>query len=136
MINLIKEHLLKLVNDIDAGNSNLTEDEAFKLVSVLKELTDRERRLSKYESCRYLNVSRATFDNYVRAGKIPKGKHIAGFKELSWSRKELDEFIQKNKSNHSLRSKLESQLAQQARITACLMSIIEFIDMIENRREV
>ena len=119
MINLIKEYLLKLVDNINAGNSNLTEDEAFKLVSVLKELTDRERRLSKYESCRYLNVSRATFDNYVRAGKIPKGKHIAGFKELSWSRKELDEFIQKNKV-----------------ITACLMSIIEFINMIETRREV
>lgn len=43
MINLIKEYLLKLVDNIDAGNSNLTEDEAFKLVSVLKELTDRER---------------------------------------------------------------------------------------------
>lgn len=136
MINLIKEYLLKLVDNIDAGNSNLTEDETIKLISVLKELTDRERRLSKYESCRYLNVSRATFDNYVRAGKLPRGEHIAGFKELSWSRKDLDEFIQKSKSNHSLRRKLESQLAQQARITACLMSIMEFIDMIENRREV
>ena len=59
MINLIKEYLLKLVDNIDAGNSNLTEDETIKLISVLKELTDRERRLSKYESCRYLNVSRA-----------------------------------------------------------------------------
>lgn len=127
MINLIKEYLLKLVDNIDAGNSNLTEDETIKLISVLKELTDRERRLSKYESCRYLNVSRATFDNYVRAGKLPRGEHIAGFKELSWSRKDLDEFIQKSK---------ESQLAQQARITACLMSIIEFINMIETRREV
>ena len=127
MINLIREYLLKLVDNIDAGNSNLTEDETIKLISVLKELTDRERRLSKYESCRYLNVSRATFDNYVRAGKLPRGEHIAGFKELSWSRKDLDEFIQKSK---------ESQLAQQARITACLMSIIEFINMIETRREV
>lgn len=80
MINLIKEYLLKLVDNIDAGNSNLTEDETIKLISVLKELTDRERRLSKYESCRYLNVSRATFDNYVRAGKLPRGEHIAGFK--------------------------------------------------------
>lgn len=127
MINLIREYLLKLVDNIDAGNSNLTEDETIKLISVLKELTDRERRLSKYESCRYLNVSRATFDNYVRAGKLPRGEHIAGFKELSWSRKDLDEFIQKSK---------KSQLAQQARITACLMSIIEFINMIETRREV
>ena len=97
MINLIREYLLKLVDNIDAGNSNLTEDETIKLISVLKELTDRERRLSKYESCRYLNVSRAIFDNYVRAGKLPRGEHIAGFKELSWSRKDLDEFIQKSK---------------------------------------
>lgn len=55
MINLIREYLLKLVDNIDAGNSNLTEDETIKLISVLKELTDRERRLSKYESCRYLD---------------------------------------------------------------------------------
>lgn len=49
MINLIREYLLKLVDNIDAGNSNLTEDETIKLISVLKELTDRERRLSKVE---------------------------------------------------------------------------------------
>lgn len=36
-------------------------------------------------------------DNYVRAGKLPKGKHEIGFKELSYSKKELDEFIKKYK---------------------------------------
>lgn len=44
-----------------------------------------------------LNVSRATFDNYVREGKLPRGKHEIGFKELSWNRKTLDEFIRRNK---------------------------------------
>lgn len=34
MINLIREYLLKLVDNIDAGNSNLTEDETIKLISV------------------------------------------------------------------------------------------------------
>lgn len=34
-------------------------------------------------------------DNYVRAGKIPKGEHAIGFKELSWSMKDLDEFKEK-----------------------------------------
>lgn len=53
--------------------------------------------MSKYEACQYLNISRATFDNYVREGKLPKGTKEAGFKELSWSRKELDMFINKNK---------------------------------------
>lgn len=71
----------------------MDESECIEIIDCLKRLTDRQRRLSKYEACRYLNVSRATFDNYVRAGKIPRGKKAAGFKELSWSRKELDDSI-------------------------------------------
>lgn len=71
----------------------MDESECIEVIDCLKRLSDRQRRLSKYEACRYLNVSRATFDNYVRAGKIPRGKKIAGFKELSWSRKELDDSI-------------------------------------------
>lgn len=94
---MIKKYLLKLVDDIDAGNSNLTEEESIELVNRLKELTDRQKRLSKYEACKYLNVSRATFDNYVREGKLPRGTKEAGFKELSWSRKELDKFITNNR---------------------------------------
>lgn len=94
---MIRKYLLKLVDDIDAGNSNITEKEAVELVDTLKRLTDKQKRLSKYEACRYLNVSRATFDNYVREGKLPKGTKEVGFKELSWSRKELDEFITNNR---------------------------------------
>ena len=83
MVELIKKYLLKIVDDIDAGNSNLTESEAIELIDTLKRLADKEKRLSKYEACKYLNVSRATFDNYVREGKLPKGTKEAGFKELS-----------------------------------------------------
>lgn len=98
MIKTIRNLLLKIVDNIDAGNSNLSEKEALQAIDYLKELTNKEKRLSKYESCRYLNVSRATFDNYVRAGKLPRGKHEAGFKELSWSKKDLDTFIKLCKS--------------------------------------
>lgn len=94
---MIRKYLLKLVDDIDAGNSNLTEEESIELVNRLKELTDKQKRLSKYEACKYLNVSRATFDNYVREGKLPRGTKEAGFKELSWTIKELDEFITNNR---------------------------------------
>lgn len=94
---MIRKYLLKLVDDIDAGNSNLTEKEAVELVDTLKRLTDKQKRLSKYEACKYLNVSRATFDNYVREGKLPRGTKEAGFKELSWTIKELDKFITNNR---------------------------------------
>ena len=93
MLNLIKKYLLKIVDDIDAGNSNLTEEENIELLNLAVKLTDRTKRLSKCEACRYLNVSRPTFDNYVREGKLPKGTHQAGFKELSWSQKDLDAYI-------------------------------------------
>lgn len=37
--------------------------------------------------------SRATFDNYVRDGFIPKGIKQEGFKELSWNKADLDIFL-------------------------------------------
>lgn len=80
-------------------------------VDSLKRFTDKERRLSKYAACEYLNVSRATFDNYVREGKLPRGKHEIGFKELSWSKKELDEFVKKCRINQRLRSNPKSEIA-------------------------
>lgn len=95
MLKVIRSLLLKIVDDIDAGNSNISEGEALEIVDSLKRFTDKEKRLSKYAACEYLNVSRATFDNYVREGKLPRGKHEIGFKELSWSKKELDEFVKK-----------------------------------------
>lgn len=97
MLGAIKNLLLKIVDDINTGNSNITKKEAIEIVDSLKRFTDRSKRLSKYEACKYLNISRATFDNYVREGKLPKGTKEAGFKELSWSRKELDEFITNNR---------------------------------------
>ena len=65
------------------------------IVDSLKRFTDKEKRLNKYAACEYLNVSRATFDNYVMEGKLPRGKHEVDFKELSWDKKTLDECIKK-----------------------------------------
>lgn len=108
MLKVIRNLLLKIVDNIDAGNSNITEEEAVKIVDSLKRFTDKEKRLSKYAACEHLNISRATFDNYVREGKLPRGKHEIGFKELSWSEKELDESVKKCRGNALLRSRKHS----------------------------
>lgn len=96
MLEKIKGLLLKIVNDIDSGNSNLEEDEMIRIARTMREIAYKDKRLSKYSACKYLNVSRATFDNYVREGKLPRGKHEMGFKELSWSESDLDDFIKKS----------------------------------------
>lgn len=98
MLKLIRDQLVKIVDNIDAGNSNLTEEEELELLNLTVKLTDKQKRLSKYEACKYLNISRPTFDNYVREGKIPRGTHQTGFKELSWSQKELDECVKRLRS--------------------------------------
>lgn len=97
MLKVIRNLLLKIVNNIDAGNSNITENEAIELAKVLQSYTDKTVKMSKYQAYQYLNVSRATFDNYVREGRLPRGKKEAGFKELFWTQKDLDEFIKKSR---------------------------------------
>lgn len=51
MLKVIRNLLLKIVDNIDAGNSNITEEEAVKIVDSLKRFTDKEKRLSKYAAC-------------------------------------------------------------------------------------
>lgn len=97
MLKVIRSILEKIINDIDAGNSNISEEECLQIAEYLHKITDKTERLSKYSTCKYLNVSRATFDNYVREGKIPSGKHEVGFKEKYWVKKDLDNFIKDNR---------------------------------------
>jgi predicted DNA-binding transcriptional regulator AlpA len=96
MLNIIKNLLLNIIRDIDSGNSNISEREALEIIGVIKNFTDKTQRLSKYQACQKLNISRATFDNMVREGSIPRGQKVAGFKELFWTDKDLDKVI-KNK---------------------------------------
>lgn len=81
MMKIIKELLLKIVNDIDTGNSNLSADECIEVIDYLSGITNKNEKLSKYQACKYLKISRATFDNHVREGKLPKGRKQQGFTE-------------------------------------------------------
>ena len=82
MMKIIKEILLKIIDDIDTGNSNLSPEECEEVIEYLSGITNKNEKLSKYQACNYLKISRATFDNYVRAKKIPKGRKQIEFKEL------------------------------------------------------
>lgn len=95
MLKIIRNLLLQILENIDKGNSNISEKESLEIIKLLKSYTDRTQKLSKYQSYQYLNISRASFDNLVKDGKLPKGKKEAGFKELFWEKKELDKYITK-----------------------------------------
>lgn len=97
MLKVIANLLRRIADKIDEGSISSNPEETMQVMETIKGFVDKEKRLSKYEACQYLNVSKATFDNYVRLDKIPRGKHQAGFKELSWSKKDLDNAIKRLK---------------------------------------
>lgn len=81
---LVIKYLREVADKIDAGTCELSDQEA---TDILKAIA--HRALSKEQACAFLNCSRATFDNAIRDGLIPKGRHRRGYKELVWYEDEL-----------------------------------------------
>ena len=64
---------------------------------MLCNIANKDQRMSKLQAAEYLGVCRATFDNLVKDGFIPKGVKQEGFKELSWSKIDLDLYLSNKK---------------------------------------
>lgn len=93
MLNVLRAQLVKIIEDIDTGNSNITEEDTIEITKALRRITRKDNPMSKYQAYTYLNISRATFDNLVKEGKLPEGKKIEGFKEKFWYKRDLDKYI-------------------------------------------
>lgn len=90
-LKILRKVLEEAINNIDAGNSNHSDDELDDIISSLTKLNRGIKRISKREACeRILHCSPSTFDNYIKLGLIPRGHKEYGFKELSWSEKDFD----------------------------------------------
>ena len=94
MLSIIRTLLQKFIDDIDADNTNLTYQQQCQLIQVLSNVNaGQDNEMNKTQAADYLGVSRATFDNYVHDGFIPKGKRVGKFKELRWYKSDLDLFL-------------------------------------------
>lgn len=95
MLKIIKELLVRIIDDIDAGNSDMTEEEEIQVARFLNKTLRKDRPLNKYQAYTYLNISRAKFDNMVREGLIPRGRKVEGSRELRWYKKDLPKPVKK-----------------------------------------
>ena len=91
MLKVLRNLLQQIINDIDSRNSNIPEEQELETIQFIQKITSKQ--LSKLESANYIGVSRATFDNYINRGLIPRGTKRQGFKELSWKKSDLDKFL-------------------------------------------
>ena len=99
MLKVIKELLLKIIDSIDAGNSNISEKEAFEIIDIIKHYTDTTQYYNRTQAAKYLNCSIQSFDLYRKEGKIPEGiKQVGGVRQ--WTKQQLDEYITKYKVNN------------------------------------
>ena len=99
MLKIIKELLLKIIDSIDAGNSNITEKEAFEIIEIIKHYTDTTQYYNRTQAAKYLNCSIQSFDLYRKEGKISEGiKQAGGVRQ--WTKQQLDEYITKYKVNN------------------------------------
>lgn len=91
---LITKGLRDVADKIDAGTSELSEDEAIELLSIIS-----HKVLSKEQAYTFVGLQVSQFDNLIRQGKLPKGRKRRGFKELVWYEDELRDAITKVKLN-------------------------------------
>ena len=88
MNNIIKLILNQILKDFDSGNSNISEEQQEEIINLYQRISLKE--MTKVESANYIGVSRATFDNYVSKGLIPKGSKRPGLNNLMWNKSDLD----------------------------------------------
>lgn len=81
---LLASLLENIAGKLRSGECGMTDEEMEDVFCRLQNLSD--GKVTKYEACRILNVSRATFDRMVRDGKLPQGTRQAGCHELFWQR--------------------------------------------------
>ena len=91
MLKIIRSLIQQILNDIDSGNSNISEEEQKEILDLLQRINS--ETLSKIEAANYIGVSRATFDNYIKKGLIPEGIKRQGWKEKSWLKSDLDRYL-------------------------------------------
>lgn len=92
-LQMLDNILMEFHDRIRSGRCLTNKQQIIMATDFLHRIANKDEAISKYEACRYVGVSRATFDRLVLAGKLPKGKKRVGWTELAWFPKDLDKYI-------------------------------------------
>lgn len=94
LIKLLTKTLRETADKFDAGNTEVTEEEAMDILSLLT-----HKVLSKEQACNFVGLGPSQFNNLIASNKLPKGRKRKGFKELVWYEDELRAALTKVKLN-------------------------------------
>lgn len=94
LIKLLTKTLRETADKFDAGNTELTEEEAMDILSLLT-----HKVLSKEQACDFVGLGPSRFNDLIALKMLPKGRKRRGFKELVWYEDELRVALTKIKLN-------------------------------------
>lgn len=93
MLKIIRDLLQQKIDDIDTGNSYISENQQEEVIEFLCKISS--NKLNITEAADYIGKSKSTFNNYVKKGLIPKGEKDRGDSKFFWRKLDLDKFLQK-----------------------------------------
>ena len=90
-LELLKLELKRVLDDLDTGNSNLTDSQMDDLTEFLQNLHPKTK-LSYYKAAQYLGRSRKSIDYYIQQGWLVPRSEV-GFHEKFFYKEDLDKFL-------------------------------------------
>lgn len=91
MLTTLANLLREKADDLDAGNSNISEEKSLELIDFLNSLRT-DKKLTRTQAAKYLRWSLSKFDRAVRDGKLPKGRKVLGGTPM-WLEKDLLNYV-------------------------------------------
>lgn len=92
-LQMLDDALMEIHDRIRSGRCLTNKQQTERMIDFLSLISNKDKGISKYQACKYVGVSRATFDRLVAEGRLPKGQKRPGFTELFWFPKDLDKYI-------------------------------------------
>ena len=98
MLKVIREQIVRILDDIDTGNTNITPEQTIQLAEFLSEMNTAKDKYNRTKAAKYLNCSVQSLDLYRKDGTLEEGKKEAGG-VIQWTKKQLDDCIERRRRN-------------------------------------
>lgn len=93
---VLGDEIIRVGQDVKAHTSELTEDEALHVMSIVT-----HQPMAREDACKHLNINQNKFYDLIALGKLPKGRKRSKLKELVWYKDELDKAINKMRKENN-----------------------------------
>lgn len=100
MVKVLRDLLMTIVNKIDSGNCDMSDESAVKAIEAIRPFALKNPYVTAYQAYTYLGICRKTFSTLVSEGEIPKGIKVSGNANLLWLKTDIENYsIKTGKKN-------------------------------------